>query len=206
MCVCMMPSYLSVLWGCCRVNIGQSSSLLFAFDCWVKCVSSPCYLLMITPSPKATLYPKPNIRQRNHHLINFNFLCSRLNNFISARHASRHHHPVVCLVTACWEEGGGGACSEGFISWIWCECKINWNWYRTTFKICCFWLFKGKFLHMKCIWNEDNFLPNFRELFTVIVQREYFTNFHQKRAWINQQHSLSFFVYPLDSSSLVCNQ
>ena len=49
--------------------------------------------------------------------------------------------------------------------------------------------FKGNFLHMKGVWNEGEFQPNFRELISL-----HFTHLHLKRAWINEQHPLSFFI------------
>lgn len=128
---------------CCRVNIGQTSFLLlFAFDCRIKGVCRPRFLLMITLCSRTRAGPKAKyLTEKLLYWKLLYFLCSTLNNFISVQ-----HRPVVCSGTAHWEEEHA---VKGFISCIWCECEIKWSWYLTTFKCVAFRHFKGNFLHLK---------------------------------------------------------
>lgn len=127
-CVSVVPGYLSVCWGCCRVNIGQTSFLLFAFDCWIKCLFSPCFLLMITLYYTSNaLYTKPNIWEGNHYLINFNFLCSRLNNSTNfgAAHISASPSGLFAYCTLRGKGGNiGGKVYPMNLMWVWDKLKL----------------------------------------------------------------------------------
>lgn len=135
------------------------------------------------------------------------FLCSTLNNLISVRRTLQHHRVVrLGYCTLGGERRRNG--NEGFISWIWCECEIKLNWYLTTFECVAFGHFKGNVLHMKCIWNEGNFL---RQLSGVVhcsspERIVYPFPLEESRNKLATAFILLHLSTALDSSDLVCNQ